>query len=554
MQQQTKKLRWLFGFCAFLAITSCHNFYKATAGKSGVNAAGSIDSLKLQNRYFILRTGGQAYYMNNMVLSSDRKTLSSTLDSLPPEHKLHLKNGHKGNLQYKKIDINEVQVLSEVHLYTASTSKITIGENFSLPLDQVQKIEVIEKDRKRTTNSYVIGAIGYTLGAMVVVGIIIAATKSSCPFVSAYDGKDFALQGEIYGGAIYPQMARYDYLPLKMAPLADGTLQLKISNELKEKQYTDFADLLVITHDKKTQILSNERGQLFSVSSPQAPLSALLNDKKNVLPSLLKVADNTIVYMDDTTTTDASNTVVLKFKKEAGADKAKLVLNLKNAYWLDLLYGELAKGFGSYYATYMKKQAKKPAQELVQWTKDQHMPLTVSVNSKNGWKKITDITTIGPLANRTIVVPVDLSDVPEDVIELKLSSGFMFWELDYAGLDFSADDAYSVEKLSPIDATDETGKNVLAALQKEDGFYLEQPEIGNAATIVYKTAPLTDASKTRTYILQTKGYYQHIRDFKNKPDVTFLKQFTKPDAFPKYGKELYKRLESENLRLMASNQ
>ena len=48
--------------------------------------------------------------------------------------------------------------------------------------------------------------------------------------------------------------------------------------------------------------------------------------------------------------------VVMKFNKPAGVSKGKLLLTLKNSYWLDLLYGELAKGFGTYYASYMKEQ------------------------------------------------------------------------------------------------------------------------------------------------------------------------------------------------------
>ena len=533
-----------------LLLTSCHNYYKANSIRPG--AIQGMDSLKAQSRYFILRAGEQAFYMKGMMLSHDRKTVTATLDSLPPEHKLHLVNGRGGKMRYQKNNLNDLPVLSEVHLYAPSLTA-SVGQPFSLPLDQVQKIEVIEKDIKRTTNSYVIGALGYTLGAMTVALVIIAATKSSCPFVSAYDGQNFALQGEIYGGAIYPQMARHDYLPLKMAPLEDGTLQLKISNELQEKQYTDFATLLVVKHAPETKIFTDENGHLYSVASPQSPVSATLGGGKDILPALRKGGDHTIAYMDDTLSADAVNTIHLRFANSTKSAKAKLVLTLKNSYWLDQLYGELAKGFGSYYATYFKKQLKKPAAELVQWTKEQRIPLTVSMRTTNGWRKLTDITTVGPLANRTIVVPVDLGDVTTDHVDLSLSSGFMFWEVDYAGLDFSPNDAYSVEELTPVHATDETGKNVLSAVQKEDGLYLEQPQVGNVATLVYKPTQQAEASKAYTYILHTKGWYQHIRHFTNKPDIGFLKQFTRPNAFALFGKTLYRKIEQESLQSMAVN-
>jgi hypothetical protein len=389
------------------------------------------------------------------------------------------------------------------------------------------------------------------VGAFALAVVIVAATKSSCPFVSAYHGNQFTLQGEIYGGAIYPQLARYDFLPLKMAPLADGSLQLKISNELQERQYTDMAELWVVTHDKNNKVLADEKGNLYSIAKTETPEAAWLNGKKNVLSALSKDADNELLYMDDTSSANASNEVVMQFNKPVGAKKSKLVLTLKNSYWLDLLYGELVKGLGRYYSTHIKKQRSKPVAELVKWTNDQQIPLEVSVKTSSGWKKITDVTTIGPLATRQIVIPIENDEVSSSPIEVRLSSGFMFWEIDYAGMDFTEEYAFSVQKLSPFKATDEGGKDVSSLLQKEDGHSLAQPHIGNVATLVYKSDVLKGANETQTYFLKTKGYYEHIRDFKNKPDAAFLRQFKKPNAFPVYGMGLYKKISEENIRSLA---
>lgn len=541
----------LTGFGLLLLLMACKNYYMARTVKAGQGMPEEIDSLNNHNRYFVLRSGSQAFYMKQMILSDDRKTLSATLDSLPPEHRLHLTSGRGGNLRYKASNPDDVAVLSEVHFYVPPMP-VTAGETLNLSLDQVQKIEVLEKDKKRTTNSYVLGAIGYTLGALVTAAVIALATKSSCPFVSAYNGKEFLLQGEIYGGAIYPQLARHDYLPLDMAPLADGTLQLKISNELKEKQYTDFSNLLVIRHNPAVNVLADESGHLYSISEPAAPLSATLGNGKDLLPALRKENDQAIAYLDDKTTADGSNHLTMTFTRKEKAGKAKLVLSLKNSYWLDQLYGELAQGFGKYYGTYLKKQSKKPAGQLLQWTREQQIPLTVSLSTKSGWQKVADITTTGPLAHRMMVVPLDLASAEGEKVSVRLSTGFLFWELDYAGLDFSADDAYSVEELAPVKAVDESGNDVLAALRKEDNNFLEQPSIGNVATLVYRPSPKEEA-KSYTYILHTKGWYQHIRNFTNKPDISFLKQFTRPNAFPLYGRTRYQQIENETLRSMAVN-
>jgi hypothetical protein len=115
-------------------------------------------------------------------------------------------------------------------------------------------------------------------------------------------------------------------------------------------------------------------------------------------------------------------------------------------------------------------------------------------------------------------------------------------------IDYSPQDAFSVELLSPVKATDELGRNVLSRLEKEDRLYLEQPDIGNTVTLQYKSSSVRDEGKEETYILKTKGYYEHIRDFKNKPDVAFLRQFTKPNAFPLYGMQLYHNIREQQLR------
>jgi hypothetical protein len=545
MLQKLKNLHGLMIMLAMLfIIAGCSRYYMATTSNLKINPDKSLDSLKNQNRYFILRTPSKAWYMRNMVLSEDRKNITCTLDDIPFEHQNYVHKG-KGNMKY-----SDAFVLNEVHMYITNDTLLSKG-SYTLALDQIQKIEVIEKDKKRTTNSYVIGALGFTVGAIAVVAIIIAATKSSCPFISAYTNNEFVLQGEIYGGAIYPQLARDDYMPLRMNPTIDNTLQLKISNELQEQQYTDFADLIVVAHSENTKVLSDEKGNLYEIADPQSPVAAWTGNNKDAIAPLLKKDDNTLLHFDDTLAS-ANNYLVTKFNKPTGIQNAKLVLAIKNSYWLDYLYGEMAKSFGSYYNTYAKQQSKKPVSTLLQWAKDQKIPLEVSVKTKTGWQKITDLTTIGPLATREIVVPLDLKNVEGSSVEIRLSSGFMFWEIDYAAIDFSIDNNFSVETISPSVATDETGKNVLAELNKRDGIYLQQPVPGNCATLEYKCLPQRP-NTAQTYFLHTKGYYTHVRDLKGSPKIAFLKQFKKPGCLPAYSLELYKKFSTTTMQTLVKN-
>jgi hypothetical protein len=548
-----KQLSWLFLFTLIVITVACHNYFKVTQAKAGTSAEkyASTDSLHLLNRYFILRCNGRAYAMYMTELSKDRKSASCTLEQLGNNHLLYTEYGTTMNMKYKKSSPEQSGVLSEVHFYVSDDPDVKVGP-YTLQLDKVTKIEVLEFDKKRTTNSYVIGAVGYTLGGMALAAIIIAATKSSCPFVSAYHDNDFALQGELYGGAIYPQLARHDYLPLQITPEANDLLRIKISNELKERQFTDLADLWVINHPAGTKVLADETGNLYCIAQPRTAFRALFEDNKEVTSEINTANDNKLLYFDDTSR--AINQVRLQFHKPDAEKNGLLQLTLKNSYWLDYLYGELAKGFGSSYASYVQQQRTKPATELKKWVTEQSIPLRVEVKTPTGWKEAARISTTGPLATREIVIPLDLSQSPGTEVEVRLSCGFMFWEIDYAAMDFSGGKSFTMQVLHPIKAVDENGKDQLSVLQQEDGLYLEQPQIGNVATITYKAAPQVASSMVQSYILHSKGYYEHIRDFTGNPNLAFLQQFRNPDAFPAFGASLYKKISHDSWNQMASIQ
>lgn len=533
--------------------TSCHNYYKElklnTADKS--QSAQALDSLKLQNRYFVLRNGNNSYYMKDLQINAEHTTLSCILDTLPYWHHFVKSNKYINKHRYIKKDPFTSSILNEVHLYIPADSTIVQGK-YTLTLNQVQKIEVIQKDKKRTTNSYIIGGIGYTVATWAVIAAIVLATKSSCPFVNAYDGNQFTLQGEIYGGAIYPQLARHDYLPLKMLPNANGQLQVKISNELQERQYTDVANLMVITHSKQTKILADETGHLYSIGNTETPHTAWLNNKQLNLSPLLQHNDQLLQFMDDTANTNGHNELQLQFHKPAGAVKAKLVLSIKNSYWLDYLYGELAKGFGRFYPIYIKQQSKRSPADLLKWVKEQQIPLSISVKTNKGWKDVASLTTIGPVAMREVVVP--LAELPADnELQVKLSSGFLFWEIDKVAIDYSPNEAFTVKEYTPITAWDEVNKNVLPLLQKEDGIYCEQPVPGNIATITYDYTPVNEATLTQTFILHTKGYYTHVRHFKGGMNKTFLQKFKQRDAFTTFSKQRYQQINHSQLASLSQN-
>lgn len=422
---------------------------------------------------------------------------------------------------------------------------------------------MLEKNKGKTTGSYIIGGLGSLIGAVLTASAIAIAldgsvtqptystpSNSSCPYISAYNGTEMQLQGEIYGGAIYPQLCRNDYIGLQIQPNAAGKLQVQISNELKEIQYTDLAELLVVSHKKNVQIVADENGNLHSISNPILPATAFVNNQ-NVIPLISNEKDNLSFNFDDTAAEkEKNNELLLSFNKPGFTEHSKLILRLKNSYWLDLVYGKFTQGFGSYYTTFIQKQQNAPVEKLNNWKNEQQLPLTISLLTNHGWQVQQRLTTFGPLASRITAIPIDLSDIKDGSINIKLTTGFMFWEIDYAALDFSDDASLEITKLLPEKATDENGKDVKPLINKADDIFMAQPVPGNTALIEYAYTPLKDTFRTQTYILHAKGYYEHLRDYKTKMDLNFLQQFKQAGALSKYSMTLYHQAMNNNLNAM----
>ena len=106
------------------------------------------------------------------------------------------------------------------------------------------------------------------------------------------------------------------------------------------------------------------------------------------------------------------------------------------------MFGEFSKQFGCIYNRWAEKQKDVPAAELYQWQQDQVIPLLVEVQTADDWQTMDRIPPVGPLAARDLVVPIDLAQIKGNMVNVRLSCGFMFWEVDQAGLDLTPNLGY----------------------------------------------------------------------------------------------------------------
>lgn len=528
---------WLNLFSILFCFSSCSRFFMPVRETSTDPASsGQFISGQADQKYFIIRKGNSYYHLQHIVVDKTKMVLTGDLSAVDKNHQLYL-NTRNYSLKYK--DDQADAILNEVHIYVTDKTLIDSTKNWVLPLDQIVQIEVIRHDKKRTNSSYILGGIGIGLGVLVLAGVIIALTKSSCPFISVMEDGQYVLQGELFGGAVNRQLERTDYVPLRAVPV-NGRYWLRISNELRERQFTNFADLLIVEHPEKQLVFLDEKGQPVVVSTAQPPTQALLNTTD--IRSEILAKDARYCGFDDSTATSGINNIQLQFSKINTATNATLLLSLKNSYWFDYLYGEFTQKFGSSYAKWQEKQKNSPAAEQIRWTEEQHIPLSVAVKTAAGWMEVKKLKSVGPLANRTMAIPVPLEQVTGDKIEIRLTTGFMFWELDYAAMDFTATTDYPVTRLSPVSATDQDGLSCLPELSHDDSLYLSQPEAGQYADISYAWNRLPGDGNTFSVFLHTKGYYVPVRNYSGDPDFGTLYKFRTPGELARFSLQQYKQI------------
>ncbi|MFD0976500.1 hypothetical protein [Salinimicrobium gaetbulicola] len=521
----------------FLGFSGC-SYYKVK--KTPLNTPPEIQIKKLEpeERYVIIHSGNQMMHLNEVTVDDDKKELKGKLTAINERHNLPQPQNNK-TYRYKR---GSKDPLNEVHFYTSQDLNFTLGDEVSIPFSEMDSVSV----NNPNTGKSVINVVGTTVAVMAVAVAIVALTKSSCPFIYVKDGREYVFQGELYPGAITPNIQRDDYLPMPRLNTADEEYIIKVTNELYEIQHTDLLQLIVLEHPEDVQVLLDKKGKPHSFSQIQAPEKATYDDLNEALPVLLEQDSKSFLFDSGSGTADGSRSLILEFAKPAGAKQAKLFLTAKNSFWLDYTFGKFNEQFGYYYNTFQKDQLEMPGEESKQWAVDQNIPLSVYLKTNDGWDLVEQVITVGPLAFRDMVVPIDLTGDMQENVVLKLETGFMFWEIDRAGIDFSENVPLKEVVLEPSFAVDENGQDVTDLLTKTDGKYLTQPEIGNEVTVIFKHERGND-NLSSTAFLKNRGYYTYIRDYKGIPNFAKLEKFREKGRFSLFSEEQYQKFIDEEM-------
>ena len=523
----SKTVSW-FILLSFLTMTDSCYYFKVT--RSSEPPANTISKMQDEHKSIILHLDEKTWQFSDIIIEKENITGNITYLSSIERVKTVKTDGPN---RYKK---DESQILNEVHIYTTEFTR-TGSTKITFPIKAISKIEVYDKDSGATIASWAFSGLAVGIGALAVIWIIVLLTKSSCPFIYTFNGKDYIFTGEIFSGATQPGLERDDYLLLPSIASTDDTYKVKITNEVHEIQSVNFTELLVIDHPETNQVLIDKNGIPYSFNKPISPVEAKSTGNNDILP--LIIDRDTLIYSSNETNIGANgiDEIVMKFIKPKNAESSRLIIRAKNSFWLDVLISKFYKLFGEDYNKFSLKEERTSVDKLRKWMLEQNIPLSVYIEKNGRWEFVDYFNIAGPMALRDEIMPINLKGINSDTIKIKFKTGFLFWEMDYAGMDFSKNEVMKPVEVPVKTAIDNNNLDIRALLVKPDNVYYVQKQTGDAAVLTFDK-PLQGES-TRSVFLHTRGYYKILREQTGKAEKKKLRTFRKPNRVPAFSKETF---------------
>jgi hypothetical protein len=127
----------------------------------------------------------------------------------------------------------------------------------------------------------------------------------------------------MYAGTIYSSLERDDYLPLPGLTPVNGEYQLKIANELLERQYINMAELIIVNTPHYSQALIDKNGQIHTVLKPELPSTALSDNKVDYTKAILKKDNTSYLFNEEHENPEKLSNITFTFNNAHNAKTGK---------------------------------------------------------------------------------------------------------------------------------------------------------------------------------------------------------------------------------------
>jgi hypothetical protein len=438
------------------------------------------------------------------------------------------------NFQVKS---GESYYLNQLHLYV---DEFDFENNIaSIDLDQINNLKVLDKNRGLS----IIANLGIASTAAVGGMATFLAIACNCPHNYTFDGEKYHFNNTLFTGATAANLERNDYKYLPDYHPDHSTYKMIIKNEENEIQYTNLLELIAVSHSKNTEILSDQKGNIYSLSNRFEAID-IKNDADESIKNEVNFEDDLPFQFDKTGADDFSH-IYAKFEVPQSTENAKIVIRAKNSEWAGLLYKSFSSLLGNKYSKWTKNNHKRSAEKANKAIQEAGIPLIVSAKIKGEWVTLESIDLVGEINYNSLVIPVPKEYFNSTTFEIRVSTGYKFWDLDALQMDFSSPESISIQRLNPSSAIGTADYKEVLALDDEN--YMVHSETGDSTIIEFKGIPNT--SEKRTLILRSKGYYFSKTAYEGKTNWPAILAIKQSGGLSLFSKALYEAYSNQAIIL-----
>jgi hypothetical protein len=346
---------------------------------------------------------------------------------------------------------------------------------------------------------------------------------TSCPFVYTFDGSRYVLEAEPYGGAVTQGLARTEWIPLEKLTAYDNQYRLLMANDLTETEYVDELSLLIADHAPGIRIIPDTTGHMYTVKEAQPPLAACCKSGDSLL---LELAARDHLFWEggkDSIPSSQNETlreeIILTFPKPASALTVKLVVDAWTTIEGSQMAKELLENLGTEASAFFQEvDARGPAffKFMSCYNREELYVLNLEVETPNGWEKRAWIQGGGPFVQKEKCYQFDVSDIPGDILRIRLNPPLGFWRINSLAVDYSEDEPFAVQELKLFRAQTQDGSDASAALARTDGIYHIMQEGSHPVDLRF-LAPPAQPGLVRSILLKASGWYDPHFDISGEP-------------------------------------
>lgn len=507
-------------------LQSC-NYYKIrTAPNHEGSHEKTLKSRRTYDNFYIVHVGDNAWQLKNVTVTSD--SLTGEITAMDSRVKYYMTEAYTGGK--KRVPKNDLPYINQLHLFVDEMSNL--DGHVSIPSEDIVRLDAMNMN----VGLKIVTVTGIALGSGTVALTAFLLIVCNCPHTYVFDGDQYHYNNTLFTGATSENLERHDYKIMPDYEPDSDAYKLIIRNEEQEHQFTNLLELIVVNHDKGTEISMDQAGTVYAIKNAQAPISVRDNSQNDVLASVSHSDDEG--HRFDNESEDEMNAIYATFDASDNRENAKIILRTKNNQWGGLVYHEFSKLFGKYYDNWVKHNHKKSKEEVYENLKRIGIPMTVSVKQNGAWIEVEDLDLVGDVNYNSIAVPLKSEWLTDETIEVRIESGFLFWDLDYIALDNTPASDLNIQRLSPSSAFGSGDRDDTQALAHDDASYMQHLNSGDSTNVEFTNIALIDGLE-RTIFLHSKGYYLPLKEFEGKLDRKALSEINVEGGMSIYSRQLY---------------